>query len=57
MHLQPLYRDAPMLGGAVAEEVFARGICLPSSTFLTDEDIDRIANVIGETIRSKGEAA
>jgi pyridoxal phosphate-dependent aminotransferase EpsN len=38
MHLQPLYAAAPRYGGAVAEDLFRRGICLPSSSSLTLED-------------------
>lgn len=38
MHLQPLYRDAKTYGGMVSEDLFARGVCLPSSSNLTIED-------------------
>jgi pyridoxal phosphate-dependent aminotransferase EpsN len=46
MHLQPLYAAADRLGGAVAEDLFARGICLPSSSSLTSEDQDRVIEVV-----------
>jgi pyridoxal phosphate-dependent aminotransferase EpsN len=46
MHTQKLYEKAECIGGAVAEDINARGICLPSSSSLTPEDqqfiIDRI---------------
>lgn len=42
MHLQPLYADSPMRGGAVAERIFATGVCLPSGSGMTDEDQDRV---------------
>lgn len=38
MHLQPLFRDCEVVGGRVAEDVFRRGICLPSSSSLSEED-------------------
>jgi pyridoxal phosphate-dependent aminotransferase EpsN len=38
MHLQPMFADAAIVGGAVAEELFARGMCLPSSSSLRDQD-------------------
>lgn len=38
MHTQPLYAGHEMLGGAVAEELNERGICLPSSSSLLAED-------------------
>src|SRR5262249_25044891 len=38
MHLQPLYARARCYGGSVAEDLFRRGICLPSSSSLTLSD-------------------
>jgi pyridoxal phosphate-dependent aminotransferase EpsN len=38
MHLQPLYSAAERHGGEVAEELFRRGICLPSSSSLSDAE-------------------
>jgi pyridoxal phosphate-dependent aminotransferase EpsN len=38
MHLQPLYAGSQCYGGAVAQDLFQRGICLPSSSSLTEED-------------------
>lgn len=35
MHLQTLYAGCRRYGGAVAEDLFRRGICLPSSSSLT----------------------
>lgn len=35
MHLQPLYASCERYGGEVAEELFRRGICLPSSSSLS----------------------
>jgi pyridoxal phosphate-dependent aminotransferase EpsN len=49
MHLQPLYKDAHCFGGKVAEDVFRRGICLPSSSSLTDDEQDRVAEVVRRT--------
>jgi dTDP-4-amino-4,6-dideoxygalactose transaminase len=46
MHLQPVYRDAPCRGGAVAGELFATGLCLPSGSSLSDDQQDRIIDVI-----------
>jgi dTDP-4-amino-4,6-dideoxygalactose transaminase len=44
MHLQPLFRGCPMRGGAVAEEIFRTGLCLPSGSSMTDADVDRVVN-------------
>jgi pyridoxal phosphate-dependent aminotransferase EpsN len=46
MHLQPLYRGAPVRGGAVAGELFEMGLCLPSGSSLGDEDVERVAGVV-----------
>ena len=53
MHLQPLYRDADCFGGSVAEALFARGICLPSSSSLTESDQQRVVGVVRATCRAK----
>ncbi len=42
LHKQPLYADAECFGGGVSEELFARGVCLPSGTAMTEEDIGRV---------------
>jgi pyridoxal phosphate-dependent aminotransferase EpsN len=41
MHLQPLYADAPCWGGDVSAKLFQQGLCLPSSSSLSDRDQDR----------------
>jgi pyridoxal phosphate-dependent aminotransferase EpsN len=46
MHLQPLYQECAMYGGPVAEDLFARGLCLPSGSSLTEEDRERIVEII-----------
>jgi pyridoxal phosphate-dependent aminotransferase EpsN len=42
MHLQPLYQKAEHFGGEIAEDLFRRGICLPSSSSLSREDQLRV---------------
>ncbi len=46
MHLQPVYRDCEAVGGGVAEELFAHGLCLPSGTAMRAVDIERVVEVI-----------
>jgi dTDP-4-amino-4,6-dideoxygalactose transaminase len=38
--------NARAVGGAVAEDLFERGLCLPSGTAMTDGDIQRVVSVI-----------
>ncbi len=42
MHLQPVFKDARCIGGEVAEELFERGLCLPSGSSLTNSQRERI---------------
>jgi len=46
MHLQPVFKGVPYYGENVSEELFDKGLCLPSGSNLTNEDRDRIENVI-----------
>ena len=46
MHLQPVFSDSECIGGSVAEDLFSRGLCLPSGTALTDKDLNRISSTI-----------
>ncbi len=46
MHMQPLYAGCERFGGAVTEELHRRGICLPSSSSLTEEDQMRVVEVV-----------
>jgi pyridoxal phosphate-dependent aminotransferase EpsN len=51
MHLQPLYGACQCYGGAVAEDLFRRGICLPSSSNLSLEDqLYVVSQVRGATV-------
>ena len=46
MHLQPLYADAEMLGGAVSARLFEHGLCVPSGSSLTDDQRTQVAEEI-----------
>ncbi len=46
MHLQPIFADCESVGGAIAEELFMRGLCLPSGSSLGEEDLARVVAVI-----------
>jgi len=46
MHLQPVFRDCEVVGGAVAEELFETGLCLPSGTAMSAGDMDRVVKII-----------
>mgnify|MGYP006190643763 CR=1 FL=1 len=46
MHLQPIFKNFPYYGASVAENLFNVGLCLPSGSNLTDNERDRIKNVM-----------
>src|ERR1035437_7557026 len=46
MHLQPLYAGCERYGGDVAEDLFRRGICLPSSSSLSADDQLHVVNAL-----------
>src|SRR5690606_35350200 len=46
MHLQPVFQKYEAIGGDVAESLFEQGLCLPSGTSLTDEQLDHIISII-----------
>lgn len=52
MHRQPVFADHPRRGGAVADDVFGRGLCLPSGSQLTDADRTRVVETLRATPRA-----
>jgi dTDP-4-amino-4,6-dideoxygalactose transaminase len=48
MHLQPVYAECRKRGGDVAEQLFDRGLCLPSGSNLTEPDLERIIKTINQ---------
>lgn len=46
MHLQPVFCDAPYYGGSRAEDAFTTGLCLPSGSAMSEDDIDRVCIII-----------
>lgn len=47
MHLQPFYEHFDYIGGNASQEMFENGVCLPSDTKLSDEQLSRICDAIG----------
>jgi dTDP-4-amino-4,6-dideoxygalactose transaminase len=52
MHTQPLFSGAARVGGEIAESLYARGVCLPSSSNLTTDEQDRVIAVLRTSIGS-----
>jgi dTDP-4-amino-4,6-dideoxygalactose transaminase/lipopolysaccharide/colanic/teichoic acid biosynthesis glycosyltransferase len=53
MHLQPLFAHCRRVGGAVAEDLFAKGLCLPSGSSLSRGDLERIVRVVARAHRGR----
>jgi len=47
LHLQPVFSECEYIGGQVSENLFLHGLCLPSGSNLTDEDLVRVIDAIG----------
>lgn len=52
MHLQPVFAEVPVVGGEVAEELYATGLCLPSGSAMTDDDVDRVVGALRRAVRA-----
>lgn len=46
LHLQPVFKEATFYGGGSSEDLFSKGICLPSSENLSLDDQERVISVI-----------
>lgn len=49
LHLQPVYAGLERLGGEVAEKLFDRGLCLPSGSQMSEEDLERVVRAVLES--------
>ncbi len=46
MHLQPVFEECRVWNGGVGSELFERGLCLPSGSALSRDDVERISAVV-----------
>lgn len=46
MHLQPFFAKYDYVGTRVAEDLFEHGVCLPSDTKMSNEDLERVVSII-----------
>jgi dTDP-4-amino-4,6-dideoxygalactose transaminase len=52
MHLQPVYEGTKFFGGGVCEQLFAKGLCLPSGSNLTEEEFERIFGALTKIFKN-----
>ena len=53
MHQQPIFKDAPTYLNGVSDDLFKRGLCLPSGSNLSESDLDRVITGIKKYFNSK----
>jgi dTDP-4-amino-4,6-dideoxygalactose transaminase len=53
MHMQPLFEKMPYFGKGVATKLFNNGLCLPSGSNLSTEDLDRVIKIIRSVLGAK----
>jgi len=46
MHLQPVFAGCPCFGEPVSEAIFAEGVCLPSGSAMTREDVAEVCEIL-----------
>lgn len=46
MHLQPVFAQAGIYGGAVSHRLFHTGLCLPSGAILSSQEVERVSMII-----------
>ncbi|WP_194767560.1 DegT/DnrJ/EryC1/StrS family aminotransferase [Tamlana sp. I1] len=49
MHLQPVFKDYLHFTNGVSEDLFDKGLCLPSGSNLSQENLERIVSIIIKT--------
>jgi len=53
LHLQPIFGNYRYVGRGVSDSIFEQGLCLPSGSNLSEEDIARVTEVILEIFKSR----
>ncbi|WP_036799050.1 DegT/DnrJ/EryC1/StrS aminotransferase family protein [Pleurocapsa sp. PCC 7319] len=53
MHLQPVFADCECINNGVAEDLFQKGLCLPSGSNLSDADLARVISEIKQVYKFK----
>ncbi|NWF65980.1 MAG: aminotransferase class V-fold PLP-dependent enzyme [Campylobacterales bacterium] len=50
MHMQPLFKNAISVTNGVSETLFNKGLCLPSGTLMTKDDVFRVSEIIKQSL-------
>lgn len=52
MHMQPLFKDALVVQDGTSEKLFEHGICLPSGSSMSKDDLNKVCDVLSKTIQT-----
>jgi UDP-N-acetylbacillosamine transaminase len=50
MHLQPLFERARSVVNGYSEKLFQTGLCLPSGSSMSDDDVDRVCDIVAQAL-------
>ncbi len=51
MHIQPVFKNAPYYGGDCCESLFDKGLCLPSGSNLSDDDLQCVVDTLKDYLK------
>jgi pyridoxal phosphate-dependent aminotransferase EpsN len=53
LHLQPVFSGCETVGGAVSERLFDQGLCLPSGSAMTEDDLQRVIRIVRDVFSKR----
>ncbi len=51
MHMQPLFSDTLVVEDGTSQKLFEKGLCLPSGSSMSDEDVIRVCDTLKKAIK------
>ncbi len=53
MHLQPVFQSYPAYLNKVSEDLFDKGLCLPSDSKMNENDLNRVIQIVKNILKNK----
>lgn len=53
MHLQPVFKGAPVYSSGISDAIFANGLCLPSGGGMSEADLAEVAGIVRATVKGE----
>jgi UDP-N-acetylbacillosamine transaminase len=51
MHMQPLFKEALVIEDGTSQKLFEQGICLPSGSSMSDDDVYRVCDIMKKVLQ------